>query len=57
MAGADKGALDSMDFLFCASSFKICRAEITKNEWRLYDVAWKKVKIQPLFADNQRVGL
>ena len=56
-AGADKGALDGMDFLFCASSFKICRAEITKNEWRLYDEAWKKVKIQPLFADNQRVEL
>lgn len=42
-SGANEGALDTSDFLFCASSFKICRAEITKNEWRLYDEAWKKL--------------
>lgn len=44
-AGADGGLLAGQKFLFCPSSFKICRAQITKNEWRLYDEAWKKLKI------------
>lgn len=43
--GADGGLLAGQKFLFCPSSFKICRAQATKNEWRLYDEAWKKLKI------------
>lgn len=42
---ADLAANANLDFLFCPSSFKFCRAQITKNEWRLYDDVWKKLKI------------
>ncbi len=30
---------------FCPSSFKLCRAEILKNEWKIFDEVWKKAKV------------
>ena len=42
---AETCVFDGLDFLFCPSSFKLCRVQTTKNEWRLYDDVWKKLKI------------